>query len=53
MRSGFLAITESAQKRVGKILTRLGFVKWRPRAEKGREYRYRREPAPQKSQPKT
>jgi predicted P-loop ATPase len=43
--------TESAQKRVGKILHRLGFAKCRPRTEKGREYRYRREP--QKSQPKT
>jgi predicted P-loop ATPase len=41
--------TESAQKRAGKILTLWASLKGG--TEKGREYRYRREPAPQKSQP--
>jgi predicted P-loop ATPase len=38
---------QSAQNRVAKILTRLGFTQCRPRTPKGREYRYRREPPPE------
>jgi predicted P-loop ATPase len=38
--------TQSAQNRVAKILTRLGFTHCRPRTQKGREHRYRREPNP-------
>jgi predicted P-loop ATPase len=41
--------TQSAQNRVAKILTRLGFTHFRPRTEKGREYRYHKEPIPQKN----
>jgi predicted P-loop ATPase len=42
--------TESAQKRVGKILTRLGFAKHRPRTAQGREYRYQRDPPKSQSE---
>jgi predicted P-loop ATPase len=40
--------TQSAHNRIAKILTRLGFTHCRPRTEKGREYRYRKEPIPEK-----
>jgi predicted P-loop ATPase len=36
--------TQLAYNRVAKILTRLGFTHFRPRKEKGREYRYRKAP---------
>jgi predicted P-loop ATPase len=42
--------TQSAQNRVAKILTQLGFTHCRPRTKKGREYRYRREPTSERNQ---
>jgi predicted P-loop ATPase len=41
--------TQSAQNRVARILTGLGFTHCRPRTEKRREYRYRRQPIPEKN----
>jgi predicted P-loop ATPase len=38
--------TQSAQKRVVGILTRMGFAKHRPRTREGREHRYQRDPIP-------
>ena len=40
--------TQSAQKRVVALLTRMGFAKHRPRTPEGRENRYQRDPIPQK-----
>jgi putative DNA primase/helicase len=40
--------SQSAQKRVVGILTRMGFEKHRPRTPEGRENRYQRDPTPQK-----
>jgi predicted P-loop ATPase len=40
--------TQSAQKRVVSILTRLGFTKHRPRTRDGRQQRYQRDPIPVK-----
>jgi predicted P-loop ATPase len=40
--------TQSAQKRVVGILTRMGFAKRRPRTSEGREHRYQRDPIPVK-----
>jgi predicted P-loop ATPase len=42
--------TQPAQNRVAKILTKLEFTHCRPRTKKGREYRYRREPTPERNQ---
>jgi predicted P-loop ATPase len=41
--------TQSAQKRVVGILTRMGFAQHRPRTPEGREYRYERDSIPKKS----
>jgi predicted P-loop ATPase len=41
--------TQSAQKRVVRILTRMGFAQHRPRTPGGREYRYERDSIPKKS----
>jgi predicted P-loop ATPase len=41
--------TQSAHNRAAKILTRLGFTHCRQRTDKGREYRYRREPIREKN----
>jgi predicted P-loop ATPase len=42
--------TQTVQKRVVGILTRMGFTKRRPRTTEGeREYRYRRDPVPKKT----
>jgi predicted P-loop ATPase len=38
--------TQSAQKRVVGILTRMGFAKHRPRTPEGRMQRYQRDPIP-------
>ena len=40
--------TQSAQKRVIAILTRIGFAKHRPRTREGRKQRYQRDPIPAK-----
>ena len=40
--------TQSAQKRVIAILTRMGFTKCRPRTPEGRKNRYQRDPIPAK-----
>jgi predicted P-loop ATPase len=40
--------TQSAQKRVVGILTRMGFEKRRPRVNEKREHRYQRDPIPEK-----
>jgi predicted P-loop ATPase len=45
------AWTQSAQNRVARILTHLGFVHFRPRTKRGREYRYRRKPSLGKTNP--
>jgi predicted P-loop ATPase len=41
--------TQSAQNRVAKILTHLGFIKYRPRTKGRRKRRYRLSPEPKKS----
>ena len=40
--------TQTAQKRVIAILTRMGFAKHRPRTPEGRKNRYQRDPIPAK-----
>jgi predicted P-loop ATPase len=41
--------TQSAQKRVVAILTRMGFTRHRSRTPAGRQWRYQRDPLPEKS----
>jgi predicted P-loop ATPase len=47
------AWTQSAQNRVVKILTHLGFSRYRPRTSEGRQQRYQRDPISAKNLPPT